>query len=408
MADGGAQPARIAVLSSAGGGGGGIAARRMTAALDARPDMTAEFLTAQDFGGYVPETVAPMRTMSNRRLTDTHYTLEYPGFRRPWLVDLLAGYDLVNIHWASYLIALAEIEALAARGTGVLFMLHDFHYITGGCHYPAGCAGLARGCTLCPQVDETACDASFVPINLRLKRRIFAREGVHLAAPSAFLRDQAVQSGIVPAARAHLLRNPYVPPAPVPEIGAAPRGPVRILLVADSLGERRKAVPLALDTLAALAGRGGPAFTVEIVGAADGPTKARIDAAGFPATAHGRITDHDRLSALFAGCDLLLTCSLEDNWPNILVEAGVFGVVPVVGPGHGCAEFVGRYGIGRVAPDYTAASFADTLAATIAAMPEPAARRAFAEAVRAEHRPEAVADRFAEIRAQIPHPAPAG
>lgn len=393
---------RIAVLSSASGGGGGIAAQRLATALSRQPGVTADFLTRDQLGD-LPAEVAPMRSMSNRRQTDTHFTVEYPGYRRDWLVDLLAGYDLVNVHWASYLLNLAELDALARRGVAVLFQLHDFHYITGGCHYPAGCDNLSLGCHDCPQADTTLCDPRFIPVNLRIKRTLFARPNVHLAAPSQHLRDRAVASGIVPAGRAHVLRNPYVPLTPK---AARPRdGVTRILLIADSLIERRKAMPLALDSLAALHRRQqGNRVHVDVVGAADDPAlRERLAGCGLPHRLHGRITDHARLVDIFAASDIVLSCSYEDNWPNILIEAGSYGCVPVVGPGHGCEEFVTTYGTGAVAPAYTPGAFADTVLEMIATLQQQGGPDAGIQArIRADHQENRIAAQALRIAATIP------
>lgn len=205
---------RIAVLSSAGQGGAGLAARRMARALTGQPGLTVDFLDGPRLGGLLPPQVAPTANMSNNRLTNTLFSIEYPGFRRDAIIERLAGYDLLNIHWTAYLLGLAELDALAARGQRMLFMLHDFNHLTGGCHYPATCRQLGSGCKACPQVDEARADRAIVPVVRRIRQAIFKRPNVHATVPSAFLRDQVVASGIVPAQRVHLLRNPYDPPPP--------------------------------------------------------------------------------------------------------------------------------------------------------------------------------------------------
>ena len=396
---------QIAVLSSAGGGGGGIAAHRVASALEKMDGVSAKFLTGEGLGGFLPSEVAPQKNMSNRKLTDTHYTVEYPGYRRDWLIEYLSRFDIVNVHWASYLLSLGELDALSRRGTRMLFTLHDFHYITGGCHYPAGCTGMNTGCFNCQQVDSDLCDSKFIPINLRIKQGIFARSNVHLSAPSQYLRDMAVATGIIPAERAHVLRNPYLPLDP--EITRVRDGTTRILLVADSLTERRKAMPLALDSLAELqrrigAGDGAGPIMVDIVGQADDALLERLKNSQVPYQLHGRITDHARLVDIFALNDIVLSCSYEDNWPNILVEAGAYGCIPVVGPGHGCEEFVKTYDSGAVAPAYTAGDFADTLArvagdVTIRGVPDSGVQ----ERICAEHHQDLISARFLEIAAQI-------
>jgi glycosyltransferase involved in cell wall biosynthesis len=394
-------PARaVAVLSSASGGGAGIAAHRLTQALAGRPGIAADFIDIAALGEALPQDAAPQQSFSARTLSDTHFTLEYPGFQRGWLLEMLAGYDLVNVHWASYLIGLAELHALARMGRPMLFWLHDFHYITGGCHYPAGCTGYLGDCRACPQLDTARARPVTVARNLAVKREIFAFPDVHLAAPSRFLRDRAVAAGIVPAARAHVLRNAYQPllPPPGPRAPARQARTPRVLLIADSLDEGRKNMAGAIAALARAAA--AERLVVDIVGRATDELRRELAAAGLAHLLHGRITDHAALSAILAEADLLFSASREDNWPNILVEAGSYGVMPVVGPGHGCAEFVRHYGFGQIAPDYAAESFAAALSAALAELRGPAAPAARARAaaqIRADHAPAEVAAAFAGL-----------
>lgn len=391
---------RVAVLSSAGGGGGGIAAQRLADALNSSDGFTADFLTGQTLGGFVPSEVAPMMSMSNRRKTDTHYTLEYPGYRRDWMINLLSGYDVVNIHWASYLLTLAELDALATLGTRLIFTLHDFHYITGGCHYPAGCERMMTGCYGCEQVDPSLCDANFVPVNLRIKRGIMAHPNVSITAPSRYLRDKAVASGIIPDDRAYVMRNAYLPEKP--KVPSPQDNTVRLLVIADSLTEGRKGMPLAVEVLCELARKlraeqPGRPVECHIVGSADDRLKALLRDCELPHQLHGRIVQHEYLVDIFEMTDIVLTCSYEDNWPNILVEAGAYGAVPVVGPGHGCEEFARTYGIGKVADGYTADGFVTALLEAMDALPDDASQKKIAARIRTDHDPATIAAAFAAV-----------
>ena len=389
---------RVAILSSAGGGGAGIAARRFADALVSTGAYQADFIDIAALGDHVPQTVSPQDNLNNHTISDTHFTLERVGDMRGWFVDMLADYDVVMVHWASYLISLAELLALAARGTRMLMHLHDFHYITGGCHYPAGCAGYKTDCAACPQLDRNRANPVEVQQARRLKAALFAHPNVHLSAPSHFLRDAAVAAGLVPGARAHVLRNAYVPLR-----AAEPERPAtnRLLLIADSLEEGRKNMPFALEVLGQLA-QTELRFCVDVVGAAAPGLQAMLQAGGVPHVFHGRITDHARLSEVAAGTDVLLTASLEDNWPNVLVEAGAYGVQPVVGPGHGCAEFVTTYGFGQIARDYSHASFLTALAEVFNSYRADKRRRAV-KMIRSDHRPANVIRHLETIAAMIPH-----
>ncbi len=384
----------LAVLSSASAGGAGIAARRMASAMIAHSSFQTDFIDGTALGAILPEDVSKQSSFSNHTISDTHFTYEYPGYSRGWVIDLLRSYDVLNIQWASYLLSLAELDALSSTGKPIFFTAHDFHYLTGGCHYPADCSRFHTDCRNCPQIDRSRISPARIASNHAIKRKIFARPNVHLIAPSVWLHDHIVAAGIVPPARAHVVRNPYV--AENPPILDRKRDPLRILLIADSLYEGRKQMPLALEALALLvterAAKGGdPNITVDLVGRSDKALLAGLRTAGVPHKSHGRIVDnHARLSQIFARTDIMLTCSNEDNWPNILVETGAYGALPIVGPGHGCAEFVQRYNFGEIASDYTAPAFAAAITRGIECWRKEAAAKNL-EKIRADHAPQVAA-----------------
>jgi glycosyltransferase involved in cell wall biosynthesis len=403
------RPIKVAVLSSASGGGAGIAARRVTDALNLSDAIEADFLDMVALGGRMPDDAAPPGNMSNRRITDTHFTVEFPGHVRGWLIDLLQQYDILNIHWASFLLGLAEIDELSRRGMPILFTCHDYYYFTGGCHYPATCDKLAKGCIGCPQVNSDYCSPEVITRNRKIKSSILSRHNVHLSAPSAFLVKEAVQAGIVPDHRSMVLRNPY---SPIKGLNSDTQDkPLRVVLLADSMTERRKAMPMAIEALrmafrtANSNGYSNPPFVVEIIGSANERFMNAIKDAGFDYRAHGKLTHHEEIAKILDQSHLLLTCSLEDNWPNVLVEAGAYGVVPIVGPGHGCEEFVNLFGVGHVTKGYNAQSFSEAVLSEISSH-SPSRAESLRNQVIATHAPEEIMKGYALAFDRLMHVQP--
>lgn len=387
---------RIAVVTSATAGGAGIAAMRTAQALQTHGGHQVDVFDVAAVGAVDPY-VSPQRSVSNGRLSNTHFTADHGTASREWLVRTLAGYDVVNVHWSSYLLSVADLEALAASGTPMLLTMHDFNHVTGGCHYPAGCTGLHAGCEACPQVTQDLFPRAEVQ-RMKLRRNaLLSRPNVHLAAPSRYVLDAAGDAARVPAARRHLLRNPYAPLGDAsfarPVDGAAPA--MSILLVADSLTERRKGARLAAEALfrhAQAASARGREVHIHVAGTADEALLHALRSTGAKLHVHGRVTAHARLVEVYRACEVQICSSHEDNWPNVLVEAGAYGCLAVAGPGHGSEEFCRRYDAGPVATAYTPEAFADALE-QLAEMPShalTARRAALAEAVRREHDPATV------------------
>jgi glycosyltransferase involved in cell wall biosynthesis len=382
---------KIAILSSASAGGAGIAAYRIYQSFCERTDCEIDFFDINAFGETVDEKISPQISATNSKITNTHFTIDYASDTRQWVIDLLMDYDAINVQWASYLVSLSEIHELAKSGKKILFTLHDFHYITGGCHYPAGCTGFMKNCAGCPQVNEKMLSQQTVVATNKLKREIFLYANVHLSAPSQFIVDCAIHAGIVPVERAHVLRNAYVPIGEYePKTDSKAKS---ILLIADSFDEQRKGLSLAVDSLKIAAQsfrENNNKVTLHLVGGLDREVIQRLNASDIKVITHGHIKDHAKLIEIFKQCEFILSCSYEDNWPNILVEAGSYGCIPIVGKWHGCEEFVNALGLGYVASQYTAEKYAIAINQALNTHLDKALLVDFVKKVRAMHAPKNV------------------
>jgi glycosyltransferase involved in cell wall biosynthesis len=351
---------KIAILSSASAGGAGIAAFRLYKALLEQADIIVDFIDI-DIMGQLESRVSPTVSASNEKFTNTHFTIDYASEVRQWVIDILSEYDILNVHWASYLISLAELHELAEKGLRILFTAHDFYHITGGCHYPAGCTGLYQSCNACPQLNHSKFSQETVSFSLHLKRKIFSYPNIYFSAPSNFIVNHAVSSKTVPPNRSYVLRNVY---EPLLNNSYHDEEKISLLLIADSFDEKRKGLRLAIDSLNALSKKIKSLdfkIYVHLVGRLDESVKGQLDKAALEVVSHGHIVKHENLVKIFSECHYILSCSYEDNWPNILVEAGSYGCVPIVGKWHGCEEFIDLFGVGWVSEGYNSDAFSDAI-----------------------------------------------
>lgn len=350
---------KVAILSSASGGGAGIAAYRIYEAIKEHQSEKCDVdFIDMNLIGRVSDSVSPPQSATNGVKSNTHYTADFASSTREHVVRMLSQYDVLNIHWCSYLLSISEIHALAKRGVKIIFTLHDFYYLTGGCHYPTTCKQYLKTCTLCPQVDVAKMSQKDVEAAHKLKREIFNYDNVKLVAPSDYIVNKAVESQIVPRQRAFTIRNAY---SPVHGKQKIPRkdSKINLLIIADSFFEIRKQLQLAVDGLkefATVDSKIARNFILHLVGRLDNEVVLQLKPFEYEIINHGHISDHDEIVDVYCQCDYLLTPSLDDNWPNILVESASYGVIPIVGPGHGCEEFVNRFGAGKVFKSYDAKS----------------------------------------------------
>lgn len=355
---------KVAILSSASGGGAGIAAYRIYEALKKHQTdkCHVDFIDMRVFGR-VADHVSQPGSATNGMISNTHYTTDFGSEVRSHVVETLLDYDVINIQWSSYLLSIAEIYELARSGKRIVFTLHDFYYFTGGCHYPSTCKQYLKSCKLCPQVDTTKMSQRDVQAAHDLKRKIFSFENVILTAPSEYIVKKAIEAKIVPKERAITTRNAYEPLRVVKE--KQDDGKMHILVIADSFYEIRKQLQLAIDSLKELA-KSEPSkvynFVIHLVGRLDKEVLRQLEPYGYSVVNHGHLSEHKDIVDVYVQCDYIFTPSLDDNWPNILVESSAYGVMPIVGPGHGCEEFVEKLGYGYIFPDYSSTSISKVLA----------------------------------------------
>src|SRR5690554_968986 len=101
---------KVAILSSASGGGAGIAAYRVFEALKMhQSDKCAVDFIDMSIMGRVADHVSPTVNATNNTISNTHYTVDFASEVRPHIIKMLMKYDVLNIHWASYLLTIAEI-----------------------------------------------------------------------------------------------------------------------------------------------------------------------------------------------------------------------------------------------------------------------------------------------------------
>jgi len=377
---------RIAVFSAESSGSGAARAmRRLVAGLTKRghhvdllvpadgkaPASAIQFLAEDD----APEAMALARFVEDyyiprRRspLSDTLFSAQSRGYDLGRF-DWLRSYDVLNLHWVQNFLNPEAIAGLMNIGRPVVFTLHDMAPFTGGCHYAAGCDGYAGDCAPCPQLND---DALELPrAQLALKRRAYARPHVAAVAPSRWLAGAAARSGVFAAGSVHHLWNsvetdvfrPLDPGKARAAFGIDPDART-ILFGAYHNSERRKGFRHLLAAIRRLRLRPEIGRLLD-----DGRLKILIFGQatpemaeeGLPVVDLGYVVEDEKLTQAYNAATLVVLPSLEDNQPNILLEAMACGT-PVVSFAVGGMVDVIKDGInGRLAPAFDIAALAQAM-----------------------------------------------
>jgi glycosyltransferase involved in cell wall biosynthesis len=277
-------------------------------------------------------------------LSNTHFSLDLRGAR---VVDhpAVRDADVLHLHWTAGFLSTRSLHELADLGKPVCWTLHDLRPITGGCHFPSGCENFRAMCDPCAQLERDP--LAFARNAQAAQHRAVARLRPHFISPSRSLAEAARASSVAAGLPVSHIPNGVDLAEFAPRDRAAARRQLGlcedaryILLGAHDFTELRKGVAQAGEILTQLAD--DPRVhngEWRLVFAGGKPPSAP---GGWTAATLGLLAPSDMATA-YAATDVLLFTSLEDNLPNILLEAAasaqpivaldVGGVPDIVRPG---------------------------------------------------------------------------
>lgn len=325
------------------------------------------------------------RDRNRTSVTDTHFSFSFAG-EDPSGHPAVRAADVIHLHWVASMQTPATIARLLNGGKPIVWTLHDLGPFTGGCHFPAGCRGFESSCSSCPQLrsDPYALPAAV----LRDKRELWANPSrLTLVAPSRWIAAEAARSTLFRSVPEPVVIPNGVDPRvfrPVPKEDARaalglPVSGTYVLCGAAHGEEKRKGLDLLRRVLRDAAE--DPRFRA---------AEARILHVGeLPAgwrgtdenvTSLGSVADEARMALAYAAADLFVLPSLEDNLPNMMLEA-MSSATPVVAFAAGGIDEVLRDGEnGRLVPTGDADGLARAILSLIA---DPAARESLGREARA-------------------------
>jgi len=277
----------------------------------------------------------------------------FRGDRSPYgtaFASALPACDVVHLHWVSGFLDFSALPDIALRAP-VVWTLHDMNPFTGGCHYAGDCEGFYTECGRCPQLgSERSDDLSRQVLQRKtLALRALGPDDLHLVTPSRWMAKQAEASAafagrpceVIPYGLDTTVFQPRDRRLARAELGIGDSEKV-VLFVSESIGVRRKGMAALLEALGKLKQRDLHLLTVGY-GACEFPKHLKV-------TQLGGIHDDARLSHAYSAADVFACPSLEDNFPNTVLEAMACGVPVVAFDIGGIPEMVSDGETGFLAP----------------------------------------------------------
>lgn len=330
---------KVIHLSLSAGGGAGIAASRTVRGLR-RDGVDAELWTAE--GSELGPALRRRRWMLLRVLFDGWPTRAYrsralfsawsnnhaPSRIAPRVNR--AGADVAHLHWVGS--GFFSPTELADFTMPVVWTLHDMWALTGGCHYSAECRRFLSGCGCCPQLGSTD-ERDLSHRNWRRKQGALANVAAFVT-PSRWLRTKVTERGVVEPKSVHAIANGVDTEVFTPvdremvraKLGVA-QGRLMFVAGAQDLAEPRKGTALLPEIMAHIVARTKKRCVLLLFGA--NPFGSSLsDGCEMRVLGAGRA--EKEVAEICAAADALLLPSLQDNLPNVAVEAQACGC-PVIG-----------------------------------------------------------------------------
>ncbi|KHK02922.1 glycosyltransferase [Desulfovibrio sp. TomC] len=273
--------------------------------------------------------------------------------------------DIHHLHWIGGTVDICGDTAFL-KGRPLVWTLHDMHPITGGCHYAGSCRGFERHCGSCPQLGSSD-DADHSRREWLRKKAAYRELDITVVCPSRWLAQEVQKSSLLGKKPVHVIPNGV----PTDVFKPLQRTLIRqhlglgaedfvLIFGADAMATRRKGLAELLAALHQLsAGNNASRLVLLTFGSHEG-----LDPAALPCRSLnlGRLGTPMELALAYNAADCLLVPSLEDNLPNVVLEAMACGV-PVAGfATGGIPDMVEDGTTGRLAPTGDAQALARCIA----------------------------------------------
>ena len=251
--------------------------------------------------------------------------------------------DIVHLHNVARVIL--RIESLPRIGLPMVWTLHDFWTMTGGCSFPGDCEKYREKCGGCPAMNSPREDDLSRKVWSR-KRRAWSGPFFNLVSPSRYLAEQAASSTLLADKPITVIPNgldlneyrPVDAAEARSRIGLSPDRPI-ILFGADrSTQDQRKGYRYLLEAMDRLRASKWKK-DVELVIFGSGPEGVSIPG-GYSTNFVGYIYDDKTLVDLYCAADVYVLPTMEDNLPNTILESLACGTPCVAFNVGGVPEMV--------------------------------------------------------------------
>ena len=279
---------------------------------------------------------------------------------------LIAEAGVVCLHWiAGAFLTPRRLRALA--GKRLVWRLSDLWPFTGGCHYPGDCRRYEQTCGRCPQLASRR-DGDITRHGWTARARGDPSLDLTVVAPSRWIADCARSSSlfrdrpieVIPTGVDTRLYRPRDRRAARAALGLPANRSLILFGALNATDDPRKGHAQLTAALAHFA-RSPEAENATLVVFGNRDVTDRPAEHSLPTMALGRIDDEERLATLYAAADVFVAPFLEDNLPNVALEALAAGTPIAAFDIGGIPDIVEDRVCGRLVPARDTTALADAI-----------------------------------------------
>ena len=265
--------------------------------------------------------------------------------------------DVIHLHYVNQgMLSLKGIRKIFDSGKPVVWTMHDMWPCTGICHHARECGRYRAHCHHCPYLYGGGGRRDLSWRVYRRKQALYRGVPLTFVACSRWLEGRARQSGLLAGQTVLAIPNPIntnlFRPRPKAEARARRRLPQdrRLLLFgAAKATDKRKGVDFFVEACRILA-EAHPEWRDTAGVVAFGSGSAALEGMlPFPVYVQDYVADEKEVVGLYNAVDVFVLPSLEENLPNMVMEAMACGVPCVAFQTGGVPEMVDHLHNGYVA-----------------------------------------------------------
>lgn len=308
--------------------------------------------------------------------------------------------DIIHLHWINQgMLSTREIGKLAKLGKPLVWTMHDMWPMTGICHHSGDCTRFMTGCGNCKFLTKPSVhDLSYQVF--RKKKNAFCDRNIHYVACSQWLRKKTEKSLLLTGNLMTNIPNPIDTDFFVPgdklkarhEL-SLPTDKKLILFGAAIVSEKKKGIDYLIQATNLLKDLYNDVELVYF-----GEVKDEIsETFGLKTHPLGYMSDMNALAKMYQAVDCFVTPSLEENLPNMIMEAMSCGVPCIGFDTGGIPEMIAHLDSGYIAQYKSAEDLATGIRTILAKSGEETFKEAARAFVLANYSESIVAEKYLKI-----------